>query len=103
MSAADRRGWLDRDHPDPIESWTRVIVGVLPRAIVDDETIDGLVVLAQGMDIDGPGRILGHAGPTRLRPTNAGTSALLPVKAEMTFDPAGIAGSGSEPAEILGT
>jgi hypothetical protein len=73
------------------DRWTRVIVGDLPSVIVDGETIDDLLILAQGADIDGPGRILGQAGPTRLRPRNAGTAAFLPAKGEMTFDSADLA------------
>src|SRR4051812_50131355 len=56
------------------DRWSRVIVGDLPSVIVDGETIDDLLILAQGADIDGPGRILGQAGPTRLRPGTAGAA-----------------------------
>jgi len=73
------------------DRWSRVIVGDLPSVIVDGETIDDLLILAQGADIDGPGRILGQAGPTRLRPGNAGAAAFLPAKGEMTFDSADLA------------
>jgi hypothetical protein len=50
------------------ERWSRVIVGDLPSVMVDGEVIDDLLILAQGQAIDGPGNILGQAGPTRLRP-----------------------------------
>jgi Leishmanolysin len=73
------------------DRWSRVIIGDLPSVIVDGETIDDLLILAQGADIDGPGRILGQAGPTRLRPRNAGAAAFLPAKGEMTFDSADLA------------
>jgi hypothetical protein len=73
------------------DRWSRMIVGDLPSVIVDGETIDDLLILAQGADIDGPGRILGQAGPTRLRPRNAGAAAFLPAKGEMTFDSADLA------------
>ena len=71
--------------------WTRAIIGDLPSVLVDGETIDDLLILAQGAPIDGPGRILGQAGPTRLRPTTAGAAAFLPAKGEMTFDTADLA------------
>src|SRR5512134_2686312 len=58
--------------------WTRAIIGDLPSVLVDGETIDDLLILAQGAPIDGPGKILGQAGPTRVRPQNAGEAAFLP-------------------------
>jgi len=70
------------------DRWTRVIIGDLPSVQVDGELIDDLLILAQGSEIDGPGRILGQAGPTRLRPANAGPAALLPAKGVMKFDTA---------------
>lgn len=70
------------------DRWTRVIVGDLPSVKVDGETVDDVLILAQGSDIDGPGRILGQAGPTHLRPASAGKSAYLPVKGTMAFDTA---------------
>jgi hypothetical protein len=66
--------------------WTQVITGDLPDVIVDGETIKNLLILAEGAPIDGPGKVLGQAGPTRLRPSNAGAAAFLPAKGEMTFD-----------------
>lgn len=70
------------------DRWTRVITGDLPAVLVDGETIDDLLILAQGSDIDGPGAILGQAGPTALRPPNAGAAAFLPAKGIMQFDTA---------------
>jgi len=70
------------------DRWTRVIVGDLPSVEVDGEIIDDLLILASGQEIDGPGRILGQAGPTRLRPRGTARTALLPVKGEMAFDTA---------------
>ena len=70
------------------DRWSRVIVGDLPSVMVDGEVIDDLVIVAQGQAIDGPGKILGQAGPTRLRPANAGTAAFLPAKGKMQFDTA---------------
>ncbi len=45
------------------DRWTKVIVGDLPSVQVDGEIVDDLLILAQGVDIDGPGGILG-AGRT---------------------------------------
>lgn len=70
------------------DRWTKVIVGDLPSVQVDGEVIDDVLILAQGSDIDGPGKILGQAGPTHLRPANAGSSAFLPAKGIMSFDTA---------------
>jgi len=70
------------------DRWSRVIVGDLPSVRVDGEVIDDLLILAQGQDIDGPGQILGQAGPTRLRPASAGKAAFLPAKGKMAFDTA---------------
>jgi hypothetical protein len=73
------------------DRWTKVIVGDLPSVRVDGEVIDDLLILAQGVDIDGPGGILGQAGPTHLRPASAGKAAFLPVKGIMSFDTADLA------------
>jgi predicted Zn-dependent protease len=70
------------------DRWSRVIVGDLPSVQVEGEIIDDILILAQGIAIDGPGQILGQAGPTRLRPSNAGSSAFLPAKGKMAFDTA---------------
>ncbi|MFJ3307313.1 hypothetical protein ACIPSA_30270 [Streptomyces sp. NPDC086549] len=50
------------------DRWVRVMVGDLPSVVVDGEVIDDLLILAQGRPIDGPGGILGQAGPTHVRP-----------------------------------
>lgn len=68
--------------------WSSVIVGDLPDIIVDGEVIDDVLILAQGENIDGPGQILGQAGPTHLRPASAGKSAFIPAKGVMSFDSA---------------
>lgn len=68
--------------------WSRVITGDLPSVMVDGEVIDDLLILAQGEAIDGPGRILGQAGPTHLRPQSAGNFAFIPAKGIMSFDTA---------------
>src|SRR5687767_13884867 len=68
--------------------WSRVIVGDLTSVVVDGEEIDDVLILAEGTAIDGPGEVLGQAGPSHLRPRNAGSSAFLPVKGDMSFDTA---------------
>jgi hypothetical protein len=73
------------------DRWARIIVGDLPRVRVDGEWIDDILILAQGVAIDGPGRILGQAGPSHLRPASAGGAAFLPVKGVMSFDTADLA------------
>lgn len=73
------------------DRWTRLIVGDLPTTRVDGETIDDVLILAQGVAIDGPGRILGQAGPTHIRPASAGAAAFLPAKGQMSFDTADLA------------
>lgn len=70
------------------DRWTRVIVGDLPSVLVEGDLIDDVLILADGEDIDGPSGILGQAGPTRLRPANAGAAAFLPAKGRMAFDTA---------------
>jgi hypothetical protein len=73
------------------DRWTRIIVGDLPRVRVDGELIDDILILAQGSAIDGPGGILGQAGPTHIRPPGRRPSANLPVKGIMAFDTADLA------------
>lgn len=61
--------------------WAEVIVGDLPTATVEGETIDDVLIEAKGASIDGPGGVLGQAGPTFVR-----NGSLLPVKGIMEFD-----------------
>lgn len=76
---------------DAADRWTRVIVGDLPSVVVDGETIDDVLILADGSAIDGTGGVLGQAGPTVLRPASAGAAAMLPAKGVMSFDTADLA------------
>jgi hypothetical protein len=71
--------------------WSKVIVGDVPSVMVSGEVIDDLLIVAQGVPIDGPGKILGQAGPTHLRPASAGVNAFLPAKGLMSFDTADLA------------
>lgn len=73
------------------DRWARMIVGDLPAVLVDGEVVDDILILAMGADIDGPGRILGQAGATHLRPLAAGDAAGLPAKGIMKFDTADLA------------
>ncbi len=68
------------------DRWTRVVVGDLPEAEIEGETVDDVLILAEGADIDGTGQVLGQAGPTHLRP-----GSMLPARGEMTFDAADLA------------
>src|SRR5262245_31491492 len=58
--------------------WTQIIVGDLPKVVINGQVIDDLLIEASGADIDGPGNILGQAGPTHLRPASAGAAAFIP-------------------------
>ncbi|GAA4475427.1 leishmanolysin-related zinc metalloendopeptidase [Phytohabitans houttuyneae] len=78
------------------DRWTQVIVGDLPPVSFAGEIIDDVVILAQGADIDGPGKVLGQAGPTHLRPAGAGAAAFLPARGIMSFDTADLAKMAAE-------
>ncbi len=68
------------------ERWSRVITADVPSVIVEGETVDDIVIDADGMAIDGPQGILGQAGPTQLRP-----GSFLPAAGMMSFDSADLA------------
>jgi subtilisin-like proprotein convertase family protein len=63
--------------------WSEIIVADLPDVRVGSEVVDDVVIEAEGVPIDGPGRTLGQAGPTRLRP-----ESFLPAWGIMSFDTA---------------
>jgi hypothetical protein len=65
------------------QRWAEIITGDLPTAIIDGVTIDDVLIEAEGVPIDGPGGILGQAGPTHIRPGSG-----LPAKGIMSFDTA---------------
>src|SRR6266481_6034696 len=50
------------------QRWSQVIVGDLPAVVIGGQAIDDVLIEASGTPIDGPGGILGQAGPTHLRP-----------------------------------
>ena len=47
------------------DRWTRIVVGDLSSVTVDGEVIDDIVILAQGVPVDGPGQILGRSSGRR--------------------------------------
>ena len=61
------------------------------EVIVNGVTVNNLRITAQGSPIDGVGNVLGQAGPSRLRPANAGAAAFLPATGDMQFDTADLA------------
>ncbi len=63
--------------------WGRVISADVPAVVIDGETIDDVRIDAGGEPIDGPGRVLGQAGPIDLRP-----GSFLPATGIMSFDSA---------------
>lgn len=64
------------------QRWEEIITG----DVADFLGIDDLIIDAQGVPIDGPGGILGQAGPTLLRPIS-----FLPAAGIMQFDTADLA------------
>lgn len=59
------------------DRWAKVIVGDLDTALVNGDVIDDLLIEAEGVTIDGPGRVLGMAGPTDFRDESAQFGAFL--------------------------
>ncbi|MEX0670337.1 MAG: Calx-beta domain-containing protein [Pirellulales bacterium] len=66
--------------------WSQIIIGDLPDVTYQGRTIDDLEITATSPYIDGPGQILGQAGPRQLRTT--GTK--LPYTGVMEFDSADV-------------
>ena len=63
--------------------WSQIITGDLPAVEVGGELIDDVAITAEGVTIDGAGRILGQAGPAFVR-----SDSMLPVTGMMQFDSA---------------
>jgi subtilisin-like proprotein convertase family protein len=68
------------------QAWREILVGDLPAVVVMGETVDDIVIEAQGVPLDGEGGVLGQAGPTWLRP-----GAPFPAWGVMSFDTADLA------------
>ena len=68
---------------DAAARWSEVITGNLQSVNTDIGVVDDVVIDAEGKALDGPGGVLGQAGPTQLRP-----GSLLPARGIMQFDTA---------------
>lgn len=66
--------------------WEQVITGDLPNAVYGGVAVDDLLIDAQGAAIDGPGGVLGQAGPDAVR-----SGTILPYHGTMQFDSADLA------------
>lgn len=66
--------------------WSAIVSADVPPVVIDGETIDDVRIDASGERIDGPGAILGQAGPVDLRP-----GSFLPATGVMSFDSADLA------------
>jgi len=63
--------------------WGQILTADVPAVVIDGETIDDVRIDADGVRIDGPGAILGQAGPVDLRP-----GSFIPATGVMSFDSA---------------
>ncbi len=63
--------------------WGEILSADVPAVVIDGETIDDVRIDAKGERIDGPGAILGRAGPVDLRP-----GSFIPATGVMSFDSA---------------
>ncbi len=66
--------------------WGQIISADVPAVVIGGETIDDVRIDAEGASIDGPGSILGQAGPLALRP-----GSFIPATGIMSFDSADLA------------
>jgi hypothetical protein len=55
--------------------WSKVIVGDLPDVVISGQVVDDVLIEASWVPIDGPGGILGQAGPRHLRPAGSGATS----------------------------
>jgi len=63
--------------------WGQILSADVPAVVIDGETIDDVRIDAEGARIDGPGSVLGQAGPIDLRP-----GTFIPATGIMSFDSA---------------
>ena len=63
--------------------WGQILSADVPAVVIDGETIDDVRIDADAVRIDGPGAILGQAGPVDLRPRS-----FIPATGVMSFDSA---------------
>jgi hypothetical protein len=73
--------------------WSQAIVGDLPNVTYNGTVIDDVLINASSVYIDGVGRVLGQAGPDRIRSSSQGG---LPFLGTMQFDSADIASMESQ-------
>jgi hypothetical protein len=66
--------------------WGEILSADVPSVVIDGETIDDVRIDAEGATIDGPGSVLGQAGPVDLRP-----GSFIPATGVMSFDSADLA------------
>lgn len=66
---------------DASELFSEMITGDVPDEVFRNRPIDDVKIVAKISDIDGPGGILGQAGPQAYR-----TDTFIPVKGTMEFD-----------------
>jgi Leishmanolysin len=66
--------------------WSQIITGDIPDAMYNGIPVDDLLITARAISIDGPGGILGQAGPNRFR-----SGSGLPIHGIMEFDSADLA------------
>lgn len=80
-------GGLNRNQKNVFEQASNLWMSVLTDKNIEPlEGIEGVLISASGTRIDGPGRILGQAGPTHVR-----KSTHIPVKGIMEFDTSDLA------------
>jgi hypothetical protein len=82
--------------PVTFETDISACLGQSPATTTLNETIDDIVIYAQAKAIDGPGKVLGSAGPCYIR-EGAGCTAgcdKIPILGVMSFDTADLAGAG---------
>ncbi|MGH2943670.1 MAG: leishmanolysin-related zinc metalloendopeptidase, partial [Solirubrobacteraceae bacterium] len=68
------------------DRWSQIVSADVPAVVIGGDTIDDVRIDAEGTRIDGPGAVLGQAGPVDLRP-----GTFLPATGVMSFDSADLA------------